>query len=180
MEIPLQIRAQNVVLSPAEEQMIREAALKLETFAPRTVSCRVAIEMPKREGRSGCRYRVHVNLGVPGGEIIVRHRTDELLQSAVQKAFKAAGRRLQDYVRQQRGDIKLPQRPAHAIVTRLFPWEGYGFLTSEDGREIYFDRRSVLNEAFGRLEEGAEVRYVEEPGEQGPQASMVAARRVGG
>jgi cold shock CspA family protein/ribosome-associated translation inhibitor RaiA len=178
MELPLQITAQNVVLSPAEEQMIRDAAAKLEAFAPRIVSCRVAVEMPKRGGRSGRQYRVHVNLGVPGGEIIVRRRSDEMLQSAVQKAFKAAGRRLQDYVRQQRGEIKLPRRAAHAIVTRLFPWEGYGFLTSSDGREIYFDRRSVLNDAFDHLQEGVEVGYVEEPGEQGPQASTVAARVV--
>jgi cold shock CspA family protein len=61
------------------------------------------------------------------------------------------------------------------VVTRLFPWEGYGFLTSADGREIYFDRRSVLNDAFDRLAEGIQVRYVEESGEQGPQASTVAA-----
>jgi cold shock CspA family protein len=62
----------------------------------------------------------------------------------------------------------------------LFREEGYGFLTSEDGHEIYFDRRSVLNDAFDRLQEGAEVRYAEEAGERGPQASTVAARRVRG
>jgi len=178
MELSLQITAQNVVLSPAEEQMIRDAAAKLEAFAPRIVSCRVAIEMTKRGGRSGRQYRVHVDLGVPGGEIIVRRRSDEMLQSAVQKAFKAVGRRLQDHVRRQRGDVKLPRRAPRGVVTRLFPWEGYGFLTSEDGREIYFDRRSVLNDAFDHLQEGAEVRYVEEPGEQGLQASTVAARAV--
>jgi cold shock CspA family protein/ribosome-associated translation inhibitor RaiA len=178
MELPLQITAQNVVLSPAEEHMIRDAAAKLEAFAPRIVSCRVAVEMPKRGGRSGRQYCVHVDLGVPGDEIIVRRRSDEMLQSAVQKAFKAVGRRLQDHVRRQRGDVKLPRRAPRGVVTRLFSWEGYGFLTSEDDREIYFDRRSVLNDAFDRLQVGAEVRYVEEPGEQGPQASTVAARAV--
>jgi cold shock CspA family protein len=57
----------------------------------------------------------------------------------------------------------------------LLRWEGYGFLTAQDGREIYFDRRSVLNDAFDRLEEGTPVRYMEEPGAEGPQASTVAA-----
>jgi len=177
MELPLQITAHNLLLSPAEEQTIRAAAAKLDDFAPRIVSCRVAIEIPKDRGHSGRQYCVHVDLGVPGREIIVRRQSDEALQSAVQKAFKAVGRRLQDYVRRQRGDVKLPRRSPRGVVARLFPWEGYGFLTSEDGREIYFDRRSMLTGAFDHLQHGARVRYVEEPGEQGPQASTVAAVR---
>ena len=180
MELPLQITAHNFILAPAEEQAIRAAAAKLDELAPRILSCRIAIEVPKGRGRSGRQYRVHVDLGVPGGEIIVRRRSDEALQSAVQKAFKAVGRRLQDHVRRQRGDVKLPRRAPRGVVIRLFREEGYGFLTSEDGHEIYFDRRSVLNDAFDRLQEGAEVRYAEESGERGPQASTVAARRVRG
>ena len=178
MELPLQITAHNFILSPAEERVIRDAAAKLGEFASRIVSCRVAIEVPKGRGRSGRQYRIHVKLAVPGGEIVVRRRSDEAIPAAVQKAFKAVGRRLQDHVRRQRGDVKFPQRAPQGVVTRLFSWEGYGFLTSEDGREIYFDRRSVLNDAFDHLQEGAKVRYVEEPGEQGPQASTVAARAV--
>jgi len=178
MELPLQITALNLVLSPAEERAIRAAAAKLDEFAPRILSCRVAIEVPKDRGRSGRQYRIHVKLDVPGEEIVVRRRSDEAIPTALQKAFKAVGRRLQDHVRRQRGDVKLPRRAPRGVVTRLLPWEGYGFLTSSDGREIYFDRRSVLNDAFDRLEVGAEVRYVEEIGEQGPQASTVTAPAV--
>jgi cold shock CspA family protein/ribosome-associated translation inhibitor RaiA len=177
MELPLQITAHNFILSPAEERAIRAAAAKLDEFAPRIVSCRVAIEISKDGGRSGRQYRIHVKLDVPGEEIVVRRRSDEAIRTAVQKAFKAVGRRLQDHVRRQRGDVKLPRRAPRGVVTRLFPWEGYGFLTSEDGREIYFDRRSVLTAAFDQLQEGTPVRYVEEAGEQGPQASTVAAVR---
>jgi ribosome-associated translation inhibitor RaiA len=107
MELPLQITAQNFVLSTAEEQMIRVAAAKLDDFAPRILSCRVVIEMPKGRGRSGRQYRVHIKLDLPGEEIVVRRQSDEAIASAVQKAFKAAGRRLQDQVRRQRGDVKV-------------------------------------------------------------------------
>ena len=175
MQLPLQITAHNCILSRAEERAIRDAADKLGEFAPRILSCRVAIEVPRGHGRSGRQYRVHVKLEVPGNEIVVRRQSDEAIPAAVQKAFRALGRRLQDQVRRRRRDVKLPLRAPRGVVTRLFPWEGYGFLASPDGREIYFDRRSVLNDAFDRLEEGAEVRYVEEPGERGPQASTVAA-----
>ena len=178
MELPLQITARNFVLSLAEEQMIRDAAAKLDDFAPRILSCRIVIEMPKGGGRSGRQYRVHIKLDLPGEEIVVRRRSDEAIASAVQVAFKAAGRRLQDHVARQRGDVKLPRRAPRGVVTRLLPGEGYGFLTSKDGREIYFDRRSVLHEAFDRLQEGDEVQYVEEPGDQGPQASTVTAGGV--
>jgi cold shock CspA family protein/ribosome-associated translation inhibitor RaiA len=180
MELPLQITAHNFSLSPDEEQAIRDAVVKLDEFAPRIVSCRVAIEVSKGRGRSGRQYRIHVKLDVPGEEIVVRHQSDEAIPTAVQKAFKAVGRRLQDHVRRQRGDVKLPRRAPRGVVVRLFPGEGYGFLASEDGHEIYFDRRSVLNDAFDRLQEDAEVRYVEESGERGPQASTVTARRVHG
>jgi cold shock CspA family protein/ribosome-associated translation inhibitor RaiA len=177
MELPLQITAQNFALAPADERAIRDAAAKLDEFASRILSCRVVIEVPKGRGHSGRQYRIHVKLEVPGDEIVVRRLSDEAMPAAVQKAFKAVGRRLQDHVRRQRGDVKLPRRAPRGVITRLFPWEGYGFLTSADGREIYFDRRSVLNDAFDHLQEGAQVRYVEEPGEQGPQASTVAAAR---
>jgi cold shock CspA family protein len=63
------------------------------------------------------------------------------------------------------------------VVVRLFPQEGYGFLQAPDGREIYFHEKSVLKGAFGRLKVGDEVRYAEELGEEGPQASTVAVAR---
>jgi cold shock CspA family protein len=61
-------------------------------------------------------------------------------------------------------------------VVRLFPYEGYGFIRAPDGREVYFHKHSVLDEAFDRLEVGTRVRYAEEAGEAGPQASSVAVR----
>jgi cold shock CspA family protein len=51
--------------------------------------------------------------------------------------------------------------------------EGYGFLTAEDGREIYFHQNSVLHRAFHRLKIGMKVIFVEEQGEKGLQASTV-------
>lgn len=106
MELPVQITAHNLALAPADEQAIRSAAAKLDEFASRILSCRVAIEA-EGGGHSGRQYRIHVKLDVPGEEIVVRRRSDEAIPVAVQKAFKAVGRRLQDHVRRQRGDVKL-------------------------------------------------------------------------
>jgi cold shock CspA family protein len=59
-------------------------------------------------------------------------------------------------------------------VSKLFPEQGYGFIETRAGAEVYFHRNSVLNHAFDRLTTGTEVRFVEEEGEKGPQASTVA------
>lgn len=174
MELPLQIATRNFELSPADEQVIRDAAAKLESFASRIVSCRVLAELQTRRHRTGDRYHVRIDLAIPGSEIVINRRSEETLLSAAQEAFKAAARRVQDRVRKQRGDVKLTHGAPHGVVTRLLSWEGYGFLTTEDGRDIYFDRNSVLHDAFDRLEVGTEVRYVAESGEKGPQASTVA------
>jgi cold shock CspA family protein len=58
-------------------------------------------------------------------------------------------------------------------VSKLFPDEGYGFLETPDGREVYFHRNSVLGADFDRLSIGTEVRFAEEEGEKGLQASTV-------
>jgi cold shock CspA family protein len=39
--------------------------------------------------------------------------------------------------------------------------------------EIYFHRNSVLDADFDKLKIGTEVRFVEEAGDKGPQASTV-------
>jgi cold shock CspA family protein len=59
-------------------------------------------------------------------------------------------------------------------VLRLVPQEDYGIIQSSTGKEVYFHRNSVLHDDFDSLTVGCEVRYAEEAGEKGPQASTVA------
>jgi cold shock CspA family protein len=42
-----------------------------------------------------------------------------------------------------------------------------------EGDEVYFHENSVLHHGFHRMEIATEVRFVEEVGERGPQASTV-------
>jgi cold shock CspA family protein len=60
---------------------------------------------------------------------------------------------------------------------RLFPARAYGFLETDDGREVYFHRNSVLDGGFGSLRVGSRVVFAEEPGLDGPQASTVRRMR---
>ena len=196
MKLPVQITFRNMDRSEAIEEWIRAEAAKLDTFYNRIMRCRVAIEVPHRHHRKGSSYRLRIDLTVPGEEIVVKrqpslsHRVQQLgeteikkhlelatphknLRLAINDAFKAAGRRVQDYARRRRGDVKSHAPLRLARVSKILPDEGYGFLTSDDNRGIYFHKNSVLNGAFSRLKVGTVVRFLEEQGEKGPQASTV-------
>jgi cold shock CspA family protein len=64
--------------------------------------------------------------------------------------------------------------PSRGIVVALHPDRGFGRLESaEDGREIYFNRNSLIDTELSEVEIGFEVLFREEAGEQGPQATFV-------
>jgi cold shock CspA family protein len=182
--------------SATVEGWIREEAAKLDEFYTHIMCCRVAIELPNRRHTWGLLYHVRIDLTVPGGELVVKRQPSlhsslkraharkvvkhlevnaphrELRQS-IDDAFKAMGRRLQDYARRQRRDVKTHELPSGARVSTLVPAEGYGFLETPGGREIYFHENSVLDGGFGHLKIGTPVKFAEEHGDKGPQASTV-------
>jgi cold shock CspA family protein len=160
-------------LSEAATAEIRAKAADLETYYDSIISCRVVVEGPVRHHHTGP-FTVRIDLSVPGAELVVDRHADKDLYVAIRDAFDAARRRLEDYARRQRGTVKVHEEASRGRVTKLFPEAGYGFLETPEGREIYFHRHSVLHPGFDRLEIGMEVRFAEEEGEKGPQASSVA------
>ena len=110
---------------------------------------------------------------VPGGELMVKRELNKDLYVAVRDAFQAARRRLEDFARQQRFDVKHHEGPPQAQITSIFPDKGYGFLTTGEGLEVYFHENSVVNKEFTKLKVGMKVRFAEEMGVKGPQASSV-------
>lgn len=55
-----------------------------------------------------------------------------------------------------------------AVVVRLFPEEGEGFLKTPHEQEIHFHRHAFLQGDFNRLAVGTEVRYTKKMGEEEP------------
>ena len=106
MEIPLQISLHGIEHSDALYNAIREKADKLERYYDRVMSCRVVLELAGRHRRQGRQFTVRIDLKVPGGEIAITRQHDEDLQVALRDAFAAATRKLEDYARTQRGDVK--------------------------------------------------------------------------
>jgi cold shock CspA family protein len=160
---------------------------KLESVCKPILSCRVTVEAPANHHRKGDPFHVRIDTTLTDGRIVIKHSeamytgkrdsdtTSErkCLMLAVRGAFSAARRKLQDHARLRRADVKTHEPNLTATVSRLFPKEGYGYLETPDGREIYFHENSVLGSPFKKLKTGATAQFVEEIGLKGPQASTV-------
>ena len=143
MDIPLTISFRNMTPSASVENQVRERAEKLGSFCDRITSCRVIVEAPHRHHHKGQAFQIHIDLSVPGKQIVIKHAPKQLaavklaegsvsenemvenheaskhgahadVYVAIRDAFDAAGRKLQDYVRRQRGAVKKHERATHA------------------------------------------------------------------
>lgn len=176
MKLPLQVVFRNMEPSAAIETAVRERADKLDRFYEHIMSCRVVIELHHRHHHQGNIYHVRVDVKVPEAEIVAsrepaEHHAHEDVYVAIRDAFNAVRRRLEDYIRRRRGAVKTHEAPPHGRVVELYP--DHGRIETPDGRLVYFHKNSMVGGDFDHLDVGTEVRFVEEPGELGPQASTV-------
>ena len=157
---------------------IREKADKLERFHSHIMSCRVAVESEHHHHHQGNQYHIRIDITVPRKELVISrehhdNHAHEDIYVAIRDAFEAATRQLEDYTRIQRGEVKNHGLQKSGTVIRLFPDHNHGFIESEDGRDIYFHRNSVVGDGFDSLAVDDPIRYVEEEDDLGPQASIV-------
>lgn len=178
MQIPLQLSFRNLDPSAAVETAVRKRVAKLEHVDSSITSCRVSIELAHRHRQKGNLFHVVIDIRTPAGEVAVSRMPDDAhahedVYVAIRDAFDSAQRRLHDRLRKAQRKVKAHETPPHGTITELWPPDDYGRITDSGGREIYFHRNSIVNADFDDLEIGAEVRFVEEAGDQGPQASSV-------
>lgn len=179
MQSPLKIAFHNMDSSPRLEADIRERFAKLEKLYDRLTACRVSVEALHRQHRTGNVYEVHIDMVVPGSELVVSREPKEAqkkyadpdVHTSIRDAFAAAERQLKEFKRQQRGEVKPREVDVQGQVAQLA--EDHGFLMTNTGGLLYFHRNSVMKDAFDALKRGDRVRYTEEMGDTGPTASKV-------
>ena len=110
MQIPLQITIRGFDHSDALEAHIRSKAEKLDEFFEHVMSCRVVVEVPHKHYQQGRHFKVRLDIGVPGGEIVVNRDHSEDVYVALRDAFDAAYRQVEDYAHKIRGDVKTHHR----------------------------------------------------------------------
>ena len=176
--LPIQISFRHMDHSAALEQNIRERAEDLRQFSERVMRCDVVVEQKHQRHQQGNIFHVRIHITVPGDEIVVSrdnsaNHAHEEVYVTVRDAFDAARRQLEDNLRRAEQRTKLHMSPQHGRISELIPMEDYGRIETSDGRDIYFHRNSVTNADFDKLDIGMEVRFSEEMGDAGPQASSV-------
>lgn len=117
MTIPLQITFRQMDTSPALEARIRELVGRFERFSDNILRCHIIIEPLSGHSRQGALYEFRIALTLPDQEIAVcrTHPVDRAHEDpyvALRDTFRAARRKLQEYERKRRGDVKRHSTPA--------------------------------------------------------------------
>ena len=152
-----EISFRDIEPSPVVESKIQERIERLERYTDEIIGCRVV-----------------------GEDIFVSRNPEddhshEDIYVSIRDAFDAAERQLKKYAEQRRGQVKRhgEELPV-GTVSRLFEDEHYGFITPRTGSgHVYFHANALVDAAFDSLEVGTQVRFHEEEGDEGPQASTV-------
>ena len=118
-------------------------------------------------------YDVLIVVQIPGHTITAR-KQENSFEEAIRDAFAAMKTEL-DKVREKRAshDVRMSAPPERGIVSKLFPDEGYGFISLDSGTDVYFHRNAVHDLTFEELDDGMEVSLNVETGEKGLQATTV-------
>ena len=97
MSLQIQITARNMEMTDAIKSAVHKRAEKLDQFSDRITSLKVVVECPHRHHHKGVIYNVHIDLSLPGAELVVNHEPNEDLYIAIKMAFDAARRQLLQY-----------------------------------------------------------------------------------
>ena len=180
MQIDPSISFHNLEHSDAIESDIQRRIDELEKFHPRIIGCNVVVDAPHRDKHKGKIFEVRIDLSVPGDDIAVTreagvNHAHEDVYVAIRDSFDAARRLLEDKVRKMSGH-RTKHHPAisHGLVERIFEEEGYGFIKTEDGHEVYFDRDSLTKSVWPQIKIGSKLRFKERDGDKGPYGTQVS------
>lgn len=179
MTAPVQITFRDIPSSAAITSHVERRVEKLDRFFDRLVNCHVVVEEPHRSHQKGNKFHVRIDLHVPGKELVVAKNPEGVqqdLHAVIDDAFHDAERILEDYARQIRHEHEpfTQKKSPHGIVGKIFHDRGYGFIEAEgDGHEVYFHKNAILDAKFENVSVGSKVRFCEEDGDKGPQASTV-------
>ncbi len=174
--LPIQITIRDIANaneSQALENHIRKKAEKVSRFYRRINSCRVVITVPRKHPHQGKLFNARIDMTVPGKEFAVTHQLNEDAYVAVNDAFDALTRQLEDYSHMRHGDVKTHERTSRGHIKRLFADEGYGFIQGVDNNEYYFSVTNVAHTRFDQLMVGDAVEFLGIPASDGLQAQRV-------
>lgn len=103
-----QITYRGMPHSPAMDARIVELASRLEELHPKITRCHVVVDEVDRHKSKGNLFEVHVDLHIPGHDIVATRHAHEDAYAAISEAFDVAGRQLEETVRRRRDHTANP------------------------------------------------------------------------
>jgi cold shock CspA family protein/ribosome-associated translation inhibitor RaiA len=179
MQSPANITFRHMQASPEVRQDIETRIADLEKFHHHVVSCNVVVTGPSNRHEHGQEFHVQLTVQVPGEDIAV---SDSLGQSEatqdlnllLHSVFEVADRKLREQARMMGGrEVKHHAEILHGKIDRIFEGEGYGFIKSDDGNDVYFEEDNLTNSSWEKLRVDMKVRFREGDGDKGPYAMNV-------
>lgn len=166
--------------SEAVDAVIQKRIASIEKFCPEAIGLRVVLDAPQKPRNAARGFDVRLHLSLPGPDLDVArsvrqgHASDDLMR-AVNAAFTALEQQLKES-RRKLGGLEVKHHPVilHGEIIEIEPELGYGFLRADDGKEVYFQKDSLVAGRWDDLERGVRLRFREQAGAQGPFAVDVA------
>jgi cold shock CspA family protein/ribosome-associated translation inhibitor RaiA len=173
----LKIEAKNLDIRKSWQEKIEEERDKLiRHYANFVLHLRVTIEATPGYKEGG--YEVRLVASVPNDTVAVK-RWGESVRSLLVEAFDVLGMQLKEIVKKKQNHKGAKVQGAafdaksSGIIRKLVPEDSYGFIVTDDKRDVFFHANSLRDVAMTDLTEGDEVLLALEEGDKGLQATWV-------
>jgi ribosomal subunit interface protein len=166
----VEIQTQHVEMQPEWRSLIDDRLARLAERYPRLIRVHVTLKHG-RHHRSGVE-EVDIVATYPGATLRAAKQEEEM-RDAVHAALDALERELVAHHETRRHFGKHPGPRPSGTIARVFTDRGYGFITTDEGEEVYFHENALHELDFATLQIGLPVELEIERGERGPQASRV-------
>ena len=171
----LQVEGRHVDIRNSWQTKINVEKDRLDRHHPGLVhNLRVAVESTTSHKEGG--YEVRLIATVPNETLVVK-RKGESVKPLLVKAFDNLGKQLKEMQRKKQQSSKGQEgsgpESSHGTIKTVSPPESYGFIVSNDGRDIYFHENALKGVDLDSLNEGDSVVFGETEGDKGPSASWV-------
>ena len=160
-------------IGASEKERVEERIESLVEGHQDLIDVRIAARSTNHHRHGG--QEVHITCEARGQQIVAARAREDLglsLNEALD-AFEREVRRMREK-RLERSTRGEPTPSVHGVVRRIFPDRGYGFVRTDEGKEVYFHKNAVHGGLdFKHLEEGQRVALDVEQGHKGLQAITI-------
>ena len=169
------IESRNVGMTPRWKKEIEARMADLQRGYDDLTHGRVTLTKNPHHKKSSNVAEALIVVSLPGRHTFTARKENKTFEEAIRKAFQAVAIELKKFrgKRAKKEVRTAPIPPLRGVICKLFPKEQYGFILKEGGGEVYFHKNALQGLTFRDLDDGIEVMFDVEEGQQRPQATAV-------